>query len=104
MENLQQNHNRVSEFVQNSYQKLFSEPELEGIEPQMPKFQLKSFLAQAIDKNYKVTIQINANNTIYETTGLLTKIAKNRFLLATQGQKVTYLLQIEDIRFVKKIY
>lgn len=79
MENLQQNHNRVSEFVQNSYQKLFSEPELEGIEPQMPKFQLKSFLAQAIDKNYKVTIQINANNTIYETTGLLTKIAKKPF-------------------------
>ncbi|GAB5052353.1 hypothetical protein [Pediococcus ethanolidurans] len=103
MENLQQNHNRMTRFVQNSYQKLFSEPSLNGIEPQMPLFQVNSFLNQAINKNYTVTIQINANETIYETTGTLTKITDERFILTNSHKNVTYLLGNADIRFIKKL-
>ncbi len=103
MENLQISHNQVGKIVRNSYQKLFSEPELQGIEPQMPKAQLRLFLKQSIDRKYRVTVQFNSQHTIYETTGSLTDLPSDRFILKDRHQNVTYLLSLSDIRFIKKV-
>ncbi|GAA2852632.1 hypothetical protein AH70_00195 [Pediococcus damnosus LMG 28219] len=103
MENLQHNNNHISNFVSNSYQKLFSEPSLKGIEPQMPLFQLNAFLKRAIQDHYLVTIQINGTEAIYETTGFLTAISEDRFILSSDHQNITYLLQLTNIRFLKRV-
>jgi len=103
MENLQHNNKGVSKFVYNSYQKLFSEPNFKGIEPQMPLFQLTNFLKQAVQNHYLVTIQINGTDAVYETTGFLTEVSENRFILSRSHQNVTYLLQLHNIRFVKRL-
>ncbi|WP_412988155.1 hypothetical protein ACLJJ6_05450 [Pediococcus siamensis] len=102
MENLQQKH-QFTNLVQNSYRKFFADSALEGIEPQMPTFQLQQFLAQATQRNYPVTIQINGSNAIYESSGHLTVLTKNRYVLTSPHQNVTHLLKLQDIRFIKKM-
>ena len=100
MQNKQSYLSEISKTFRNNYDRFFEIVRDTQQINQMPTFQINYFIDQTLKNNFPITIEFNDQDQ--EQSGYLTKISTNRYLLTSNDNRLSRIVNLEEIKAIKK--
>ncbi|GHP12859.1 hypothetical protein YK48G_02840 [Lentilactobacillus fungorum] len=100
MQNNQSYLSEITKSVKDNYNRFFELVTTTNRVKQMPTFQLKLFINQALTQNFPVVIQFNDQTP--DIAGHLKQINEQRFVVTSASNRLSRLFSLGEVQAIKK--
>lgn len=100
MQNKQSYLSEITKTFINNYDRFFEIVRNNRQMKQMPTFQINYFIKQTLENKFPITIEFNDQDE--EQSGYLSKISNNRYLLTSDDNRLTRIIQVAEIKAIRK--